>query len=146
MALENCFLLGVFFSSTFHMSCLVCELRGRIICVTLSTCDPLLAKALILFRPLCVNRKFHLDIGRSSSTVRVGCTWHWLPRDVGKSPSLYLFKSRLDKALSSHSSWLCFDQRCWSRWSPEVTSSLNSSAILCCPVQLNCNLLSELWN
>lgn len=91
------------------MSCLACELRGRIICVTLSACNPFHAKALILVRPLCVNRKFYLNIGRSSSTVRVGCTWHWLPRDVGKSPSLHLFKPRLDKGLSSHSD---FDQGC----------------------------------
>lgn len=70
------------------MSCLACELRGRIICVPLSACNPFHAKALILARPLYVNRKFHLNIGRISSTVRVGCTWHRLPRDVGKSPSL----------------------------------------------------------
>lgn len=141
---ELFYLRCIFFSSTFHVSCLVCELRGGIICVTLSACNPFHAKALILLRPLCVNRKFHLNIGRSSFTVREGCTWHWLPRDVGKSPSLHLFKCRLDKALNSHSSWLCFDQGCWSRWSPEITSSLNSSAILCYPVQLNRNLLSEL--
>lgn len=87
--LGQLFSLGVFFSSTFYVSCPACELRGRIICITLSACNRFHAKALILVRPLCVNRKLHLNIGRSSSTVGVGCTWHWLLRDFGKSPSLH---------------------------------------------------------
>lgn len=56
MHLENYFLLFLTYvlSFKFHVSCLGCEVRGKIICVTLSAYNPFHAKVLILFGPLCV--------------------------------------------------------------------------------------------
>ena len=44
-------------------------------------------------------RKFHLNMRKNFFTLRVTEPWHRLPREVVESPSLVIFKIRLDKVL-----------------------------------------------
>ncbi|KGL83304.1 hypothetical protein N309_09505, partial [Tinamus guttatus] len=44
------------------------------------------------------HRKFHLHVMKNF-TVRVSEPWNRLPREVVKSPSLEIFKTRLDVTL-----------------------------------------------
>jgi len=46
-------------------------------------------------------RKFHLNKRRNFFTLRVTEHWNRLPREVLESPSLEIFKTRLDKVLRS---------------------------------------------
>jgi len=46
------------------------------------------------------HRKFHLNM-RNNFTLRVTEHWNRLPREVVESPSLEIFKTRLDKVLCS---------------------------------------------
>jgi len=45
------------------------------------------------------HRKFHLNIRKNFFTLRVMAHWNRLPRGVMESPSLEMFKSRLDEVL-----------------------------------------------
>jgi len=47
------------------------------------------------------HRKFHLNIRKNLLTLRVTEHWNRLPREVVESPSLEIFKTRLDKVLCS---------------------------------------------
>ncbi|PKU33878.1 hypothetical protein llap_15819 [Limosa lapponica baueri] len=47
------------------------------------------------------HRKFHLNMRKSFFTLRVPECWKRLPREVVESPSLEIFKTRLDAFLSS---------------------------------------------
>ncbi|KFQ89507.1 hypothetical protein N337_05348, partial [Phoenicopterus ruber ruber] len=47
------------------------------------------------------HRKFHLNRRKNFFTVRVTERWHRLPREVVESPSLEIFKTRLDAVLCS---------------------------------------------
>ena len=47
------------------------------------------------------HRKFHLNMRKISFPLRVMERWNRLPREVVDSPSLEIFKSRLDKVLCS---------------------------------------------
>jgi len=47
------------------------------------------------------HRKFHLNMRKNFFPLRVTKHWNRLPRDVVESPSLEIFKTRLDKVLCS---------------------------------------------
>jgi len=47
------------------------------------------------------HRKFHLNMRKNFFPLRVGEPWNRLPREVVDSPSLEIFKTRLDKVLWS---------------------------------------------
>jgi len=47
------------------------------------------------------HRKFHLNMRKNFFTLRVMEPWNRLPRRVVDSPSLEIFKTRLDKVLCS---------------------------------------------
>ncbi|KFV80931.1 hypothetical protein N308_12053, partial [Struthio camelus australis] len=47
------------------------------------------------------HRKFHLNLRKNFFTVRVREHWHRLPREVVESPSLEIFKTRLDVILGN---------------------------------------------
>ena len=46
-------------------------------------------------------RKFHLNMRKNFFPLRVTEPWNRLPREVVESPSLEIFKTRLDKVLCS---------------------------------------------
>jgi len=45
------------------------------------------------------HRKFHLNTRKSFFTLRVTEHWNRLPREAVESPSLEIFKTRLDEVL-----------------------------------------------
>ena len=45
------------------------------------------------------HKKFHLNMRKNFFTLRVTEHWNRLPREIVDSPSLKIFKTRLDKAL-----------------------------------------------
>jgi len=47
------------------------------------------------------HRKFRLNMRKNFCTLRVTEPWHRLPGEVVESPSLEIFKTRLDKVLCS---------------------------------------------
>ena len=47
------------------------------------------------------HRKLHLNMRKNFFTLRVMEPWNRLPREVVESPSLEIFRTRLDKVLCS---------------------------------------------
>jgi len=57
------------------------------------------------------HRKFCLNMRKNFFTLRVTKHWNRLPRGVVESPSLEIFKTRLDAVLCSLFRWPCFGRR-----------------------------------
>ncbi|KFV81887.1 hypothetical protein N308_05096, partial [Struthio camelus australis] len=51
--------------------------------------------------PKLKHRKFHLNVRKNFFPVRVTKHWTRLPREVVESPSLEIFKTRLDAILGN---------------------------------------------
>lgn len=64
----------------------------------------------------------------SKEKVLLTVRWHRLPRTVVDSPSLETFKSHLDMVLGNLLQVALLKQGGWTRWPPEVPSSLSFSA------------------
>ena len=80
-------------------------------------------------RHVLKHRTFPLYVKKGFLTVRVPERWHRLPRQLVESPSLELLKKDLATVLGS---WLwaaLLEQQGWTRWTPEVPSSLHLSEI-----------------
>ena len=76
------------------------------------------------------HRKFQLNMRKNFFTLTVTEHWNRLPREVVDSPSLEIFKTRLDKVLCSLRWVTLLWQGGWTRWSPEVPSNPYQSVIL----------------
>jgi len=50
---------------------------------------------------MSINIKFHTNVCKNFLIVRVTGHWNRLPREVEESPSLEIFKARLDAYLGS---------------------------------------------
>ena len=76
------------------------------------------------------HRKFQLNMRKNLFALRVTEHWNRLPREVVHSPSMDIFKTRLDKVLCSLMSVTLLWQGGWTRWSTEVPSNPYHSVIL----------------
>jgi len=61
------------------------------------------------------HRKFHLNMRKNFFTVRVTEHWNRLPREVVESPSLEIFKTRLEQVLCSLLQVTLLRQEGWTR-------------------------------
>jgi len=61
------------------------------------------------------HRKFRLNMKKNFFTLRVTEPWNRLPREVVESPSLEVFKTRLDKVLCSLLQVTLLRQGGWTR-------------------------------
>jgi len=61
------------------------------------------------------HRKFRLNMRKNFFPLRVTEPWHRLPRRVVESPSLEIFKTRLDEVLCSLLWMALLRQRGWTR-------------------------------
>ena len=69
------------------------------------------------------HRKFHLNMRKNFFTVWATEPWNRLPREVVESPSLEIFKTRLDQVLCSLLYVTLLRQEGWTRWPTEVPSN-----------------------
>ena len=76
------------------------------------------------------HRKFQLNMKKNFFTLRVTEPWHRLPREVVESPSLEIFKTRLDTVLCSLLWVTLLRQGGWTGWPTEVPSNPCHSVIL----------------
>ena len=74
--------------------------------------------------------KFRLNMRKNFFPLRVTEHWNRLPREVVESPSLEIFKTRLDKILCSLLQVTLLRQGGWTRWPTEVPSNPYYSVIL----------------
>ena len=65
------------------------------------------------------HRKFHLNMRKNNFTLRVMEHWNRLTREVVESPSLEIFKTRLDKVLCSLLWVTLLGQGGWTGWPTE---------------------------
>ena len=77
------------------------------------------------------HRKFRLNMRKNFFPLRVTDPWTRLPREVVESPSLEIFKTRLDAVLCSLLWVTLLRQGGWTRWPTEVPSKPEHSVILC---------------
>lgn len=75
-------------------------------------------------------RKLHLNIRKSSFTVRVTDYWHRLPREVMGSPFMEILKTQLHAVMSSLLQVTLLWARGWTRQSLDVPSNLGNSVSL----------------
>ena len=75
-------------------------------------------------------RKFQLNMRKNFFPLRVTEPWNRLPREVVESPSLEIFKTRVDKVLCSLLWVTLLRQEDWTRWPAEVPSKPFQHVIL----------------
>ena len=76
------------------------------------------------------HRKFRLNMRKNFFPLRVTEPWNRLPREVVESPSLEIFKTRLDAVLCSLLWVPLLRQEGWTGWPTEVPSNPYNSVIL----------------
>jgi len=76
------------------------------------------------------HRKFRLNMRKNFFPLRVTEPWNRLPREVVESPSLEIFKTRLDAVLCSLLWVTLLWQGGWTGWPTEVPSNPYHSVVL----------------
>jgi len=74
--------------------------------------------------------KFHMNMRKNFSPLRVTEHWYKLPREVVESP-LQTFKNHPDTILHNVLSLVLLKWMSWTKRSPEVPSNINHSVCMC---------------
>ena len=80
------------------------------------------------------HRKFQLNMGKNFITLRVTAHWNRLPGEAVDSPSLEIFRTRLDKVLCSLLWVTMLRQGGWTRWPKEEGNWAGSMSIIPLPM------------
>ena len=104
---------------------------GRFLFCSISSHSPVLQR---------VSPPDRLNMRKNFFPLRVTEPWPRLPREAVESPSLEIFKTRLDKVLCSLLWVTLLQQEGWTRWPTEVPSNPYYSVILYAEVYLQIHM------